>query len=370
MRFHVVALPHTVTSPEYSVCAYTQKVRNFCAMMTSLGHEVFHYGTEGSQVAGEHVTIITPADQERFGFNTDWRVKHFNATFDSGQPYWQFMNAAASQAIQERERKGDFLCIIGGLAQDPIKTNLCMPVEYGVGYYGICKDFRVFESYTHQASVYSRRKDDPDVNLYDAVIPNSYDPKEFPLVPEKKNYLLYMGRLIRRKGLQIVVDVARATGQRIVVAGQGLEKETPEAWITQDGVELPKDLIDYRGTVSGADRAKLLGEARALICPTLYMEPFGGVVVEAHLCGTPTITTDHAAFSETVTNAFNGYRCRTLDEFCQATEGLSHLKGPAAIHAEALKYSIGSIRLEYHRYFERLSHLWGDGWYHLSKEYN
>ena len=44
MRFHVVSLPHTNTTLDFSACAYTEKVRKFCVMMQGLlGHEVFLY---------------------------------------------------------------------------------------------------------------------------------------------------------------------------------------------------------------------------------------------------------------------------------------------------------------------------------------
>ena len=69
MRFHVVALPHTQTAMSHSACAFTMKILHFCQMMSSLGHEVYHYGVEGSEVQDccvEDVTILSKTEQEGF----------------------------------------------------------------------------------------------------------------------------------------------------------------------------------------------------------------------------------------------------------------------------------------------------------------
>ncbi len=66
-RFHVVALPHTKTHKDFCACAYTMKVFNFCKMMHDLGHEVYHYGAEGSDPpCTENVQIISTQEQALF----------------------------------------------------------------------------------------------------------------------------------------------------------------------------------------------------------------------------------------------------------------------------------------------------------------
>ena len=60
MIFHVVGLPHTQTTDEYSSCAFTSKVIGFCKMMKSIGHTVYLYaGEENKTPCDELITCIT-----------------------------------------------------------------------------------------------------------------------------------------------------------------------------------------------------------------------------------------------------------------------------------------------------------------------
>jgi glycosyltransferase involved in cell wall biosynthesis len=49
--------------------------------------------------------------------------------------------------------------------------------------------------------------------------------------------------------------------------------------------------------------------------PRCYIEPFGGSGVEVLLCGTPLIAVDYGAFTETIIDGVNGFRCHTLHLF-------------------------------------------------------
>jgi glycosyltransferase involved in cell wall biosynthesis len=377
MRFHIVALPHTRTTKQYCACAYTQKVRLFASMMLRLGHEVYHYGAEGSEVeCTEHITAITAAEQERFFGHNDWHKRMFDLKWDINQSYWKIMNHRAAAEIIARKQRGDFLCLIGGTCQKPIADAVgdadVITVEPGVGYYGVFAKFCAFESYTHQAAVYHTLSKNPNGRLYDAVIPNYYDPEDFPLCAEKGDYLLFLGRAIQRKGIQIAVDTARAVGMKLIMAGQGVESITAEKMVCEGGytVNVAGVQVEHIGYVDVSKRAEVLGGAKALLLPTLYIEPFGGAAVEAQLCGTPAITTDFGAFAETVKHGVTGWRCRTLRQFVQATQHLDQLD-PAEIRRIAVeRYSLERVAPLYIDWFESLAGLWGAGWPDLTEEHS
>jgi glycosyltransferase involved in cell wall biosynthesis len=74
--------------------------------------------------------------------------------------------------------------------------------------------------------------------------------------------------------------------------------------------------IHYKPPIHGTERGKYLGSLQAILAPTSFIEPFCGVVVEAQLCGTPAITVDYGAQTETVEPFKTGMLCHTLEDFC------------------------------------------------------
>ena len=349
MRFHVIGLPHTNTTAEYENCAYTEKIRKFCNMMKSLDHEIFLYG--GTQNEAEVTEFITCMSEEDRLNLLDGR--HFlHVKYDATLEGWQIFNSNVINAIKERLEPKDFICFIAGSTQVSIANEFPnnLRVEYGIGYGGTFAPFRVFESEAWRHSIYAMHTNPTSVdgNFYDDVIPGYLEPERFPLVEEKEDYYLYIGRLISRKGIDVASQVCEYLGKRLIIAGVG-DFKVPYG--------------EYIGPVYGKEKAELMGKATAVFCPTYYIEPFANVHVEAQVCGTPVITTPWGVYSETVINGFNGYKCHNLKEFAKATEDVKNLN-PRLIHERAVElYSVDNVRYKYDTYFKRLYDLHGKGWY-------
>ena len=359
MRFHVLGIPHTVSSKEYNACAFTQKVVKFCKMMSDRGHEIIHYGHEDSDViCKEHVTVITNKDLEIAYGNYDWRKSFF--IYDLNDHAYKTFYKNAITEIGKRKQRNDFLLPFWGYGIKPVcdaHTDLIC-VEPGIGYsYGHFAPFKVFESYAiYHAYLGLESVGTCKQNWYDVVIPNYFDLNDFVYNEDKEDYFLFIGRVYEGKGINIAIQVTKAIGAKLIIAGQGSLKDM--------GYDSVPDHVTEIGYVDIDTRKELLSKAKATFVASLYNEPFAGVMIESLLSGTPVITTDWGAFTENNIHGLTGYRCRTFEQFIWAANNIHNIKPKDCRFWAETNFSFDKVGLIYEEYFKSILNIFnGDGWY-------
>lgn len=390
---HLPAVPHTVTSPEFSHCAFTGKVLRFAPMMRAQGWDVIHYGTDQAQSgATEDVVLMTVEEQEALlghPHHTDpTRFIGKDATADSDL-YKQF-NFSLREALKARVQPGDIICAPFGKAHEQALYNFpllkqgldrdakAFAVETGVGYPDVFLPYRVYETeawrHYHLGHPHRGGQGSP----WEWVVFNYFDITEWALGTgagdAKGPYVLYFGRINDNKGLLVVTELAkRRPDLRFVICGQG----DPTFYLRQ------AKNIEYLPPVSGRARSTLLGEALCVLMPSRYVEPFGGVTAEAQLCGTPVLGSVYGSFTETIEHGRNGFRCRMLGDWLAAIELVERWAGEgyadgrisvepfggvtldsrAEIQRQAqYTYGLATAGRKYTEIFETIATLRGDGY--------
>ncbi|MDI6809242.1 MAG: glycosyltransferase family 4 protein [Candidatus Eisenbacteria bacterium] len=113
--------------------------------------------------------------------------------------------------------------------------------------------------------------------------------------------VLFLGRLVRRKGVDDLLDAVRKAGDlRLVIAGAGPERQNLEKYSA--GLN-----VDFLGLV-GPDRIpELLRQARVLVLPSRLGEGLPNVVIEAMAFGVPVIATDVGGTPDVVKDGVTGF---------------------------------------------------------------
>ncbi|WP_157739741.1 glycosyltransferase [Paenibacillus kribbensis] len=140
---------------------------------------------------------------------------------------------------------------------------------------------------------------------------NGINTHEYEFSSEKHGYLLFMGRIIRNKGVLQAIQVAERTGKRLLIAGPIKAPVYFRQEIQKRIQHNPK--IHYVGAVGGEQKQQLLKHAECLLFPTLWEEPFGLVMVEAMACGTPVLALKNGSVAE-VLSGFPQLICKSVGQ--------------------------------------------------------
>jgi glycosyltransferase involved in cell wall biosynthesis len=334
-------------------------------MMTARGHQVFTYCVEGSKTAStEDVICVDKKTYDKCYGGYDYRSEFFRYDVND-DVYLEYARRAIFE-IRQRAQPNDFILPFWGAGNRQICDAIpqLTTVEPGIGYArGHWSKYKIFESYAIMHAWYGLEGVERcRMDNYATVIPNYFDAEDFEYRENKDDYLLFLSRVYEGKGLHIAIQAAAATGHRLVIAGQGS--------LEAAGYTSTPSHVEFVGYADRDRRRELMAGAKALLVGSQYVEPFGGVQIEALLSGTPTITSDIGAFTENNLPGTTGYRCRTFDHWCWAIENIGRIQPSNCRLWAEQNFTLEAVAPRYEDYFQSVLDIKnGHGWYerHLDR---
>lgn len=144
---------------------------------------------------------------------------------------------------------------------------------------------------------------------------NGIDISKFPFSFSCDDYLLWLGRIRKKKGIKEAVEVAIKSGEKLIVSGVIDNSEEKVFFETEVKPLIDKNKnIQFLGPVDFPSKVKLYQKAKAFLFPVSWEEPFGLTMVEAMACGTPVVGFNRGAVNEVVANNKTGFVVDTVDE--------------------------------------------------------
>jgi glycosyltransferase involved in cell wall biosynthesis len=145
------------------------------------------------------------------------------------------------------------------------------------------------------------------------IVHNGCDFAAYPASFESGNYLAFLGRHSAGKNPRGAIDVARASGLPIIVAGQPQNQQEEAYFDAEVRPLIDGQRVQWIGAVDHAQKVALLRDATALIFPIQGDEAFGLVMIEAMACGTPVVALERGPVPEIVDPGITGYYASSLD---------------------------------------------------------
>jgi glycosyltransferase involved in cell wall biosynthesis len=273
--------------------------------LVALGHDVTLAASGDSQTSARLVSVF------------DRSLRRADDLVDRHPYDWVHIASALSAAGDfdiVHNHAGEAAMAFAGLTTTPVLTTThCLTTpdtrfvwdRYAGAYNTISRSQRRhFNDYTGPAR-------------YAGHVYNGVDVASFPFQTEKGEDLLFLSRIAPEKGPEIAIDVAKRLGMRLILAGK------VDAYDRKFYEEVVRDRIDgeqivFLGEADARQKRDLYRNARCVLMPLAWEEPFGLVMPEAMACGTPVIAFRRGSAPELIRDGITGFIVDTAEEMADA----------------------------------------------------
>jgi len=354
MRLHIIGVPRNPSTSKISIDAFAMVSYYLTTYLHRAGHEVHYYGYKESTVECTKKWECGDKEFHEKHYVTEYEKNYFEHNDKADKIYWE----KACNFLEVNYNAGEIVISMWSPGVDYIvdyfsnnSKNIQPLVDGHIGSWwpSLKTPYHVWASHANQHFNYG--KHNMSDFWHDATIyPMANELSNFEYNEDKSDYFLFMGRLSPDKGVGIFIDLANHfKDKKFILAGQGINTD-----------EIPSNVKEV-GYLNVIQRKEYLSNAKAVISPSHYAEPFGLTAAEAGLSGTPIICTDHGGYTESVIEGVTGFRCSYFNDFVNAVNNIDKIK-PKDCRNFAEKFSAESLIKDWEKYLHRINR---DGWYTL-----
>jgi glycosyltransferase involved in cell wall biosynthesis len=166
------------------------------------------------------------------------------------------------------------------------------------------------------------------------------------------DYLAFLGRISPEKGVERAVEIACRVGIPLKIAAK-IDKADKEYYqsirhfIDQPGIE-------FIGEIGDAEKSDFIGNAKALLFPINWPEPFGLVMIEALACGTPVIAFRNGSVPEVIRHGVTGFIVAGTDEACKRLLEIDSIDRQVCRRDFEDRFSVGRMVRDYVKIYEQV----------------
>jgi glycosyltransferase involved in cell wall biosynthesis len=169
----------------------------------------------------------------------------------------------------------------------------------------------------------AQRQPLPHANWY-ATVHHGLPLDRYTFHSRPQDYFAFVGRVSPEKRLDRAIEIATACRTRLRVAAK-VDSADERYFEREIRPLLDNPLVQWEGEIDDGRKNDFIGNARALLFPIDWPEPFGLVMIEAFACGTPVIAYDRGSVPEVVEQGITGYIVHDQEEALSAARRLHEI---------------------------------------------
>lgn len=346
-----IVTPVMVPVPPQKYGGIEQVVNELAHGLAERGHRVVVFCSGGSTIAGENIERVESSPyptREHQEENRKWEITQIESVI-ARQDEFDVIHLNYEPIVFRIERNGVEKNLLDSFRKPVVCTfhNITTIPEH-VEYYRSARSL-----YRHtMVFVSENQRSHVPFFLESKVVYNGIRVELFPVERQKEDYLFFLGRITQTKGILEAIDVARMTNIPLVIAAK-VDPVDQRFYDEEVKPRIDGKLVRYVGEVDFDGKAIYLKNARCLLFPIQWEEPFGLVLVEALACGTPVLAFRRGSVPEIVQDGVSGYLVDTVDQMAAAVRKCGEIS-PDACRKSAERFSVGRMVDGYEAVFKQL----------------
>jgi glycosyltransferase involved in cell wall biosynthesis len=307
--------------------------------LVAQGHDVTLFASGDSQTAASLVAVVPDA------------LRLVEDCVDSLAPHIVML-----EKVMEQAHKFDIIHFHTDYLSFPFASRLKTPHLTTLhGKLTLMELHAIYNQYRDEPVIsisHDQRKPLPQANF----IRNVYHglPEAFlKLGSGKGGYFAFLGRISPEKRCDRAIEMAIKSSTTLIIAAK-VDKVDQEYFDAEIKPLLDHPLINFIGEIGDDEKQEFLGNARALLFPIDWSEPFGLVMIEAMACGTPVIAWNMGSVSEIIEDGKTGFIVTDINEAMEAANKISMMNRQSVRDIFEQRFTARRMATDYLQIYETL----------------
>lgn len=290
-------------------------VSNLTEGLLRKGHKVTLFASGDSKTKAKLVSIL-PQALKNIGL--DWKEV----------PYYLVVHAAE---VFERAEEfdiihnhfGPFGLVFSRLVKTPVVTTLHWDLSSIKKWPDTYLALKKYKN-NYFVSISRAQKNLAEISLsFVGTVYNGININDFEFNSRPQDYLAWLGRIDRKKGILESIKIAKKLGMKLKIAG---DIPLPSFFAREIKPQIDGKQIQYLGEIDHRQKVNFLKNALCLLNPITWNEPFGLVMPEAMVCGTPVIAFNYGSVPEVIRDGKTGFIVNDIEKMAEAVKKIDKIK--------------------------------------------